>query len=252
MSDVRAYIAKNEFCSYGVYELELELPCDVEDFRGGQFANISVGGEFPLRRPLCIMGVDGTCLKFRYAIVGRGTKALSQKRVGERVNVLYPLGNGFDIDRYDRIAAIGGGVGIYPLIATIDKNCKEKSFFSYMGFRDKEAVSCLDELSRSERLVVTTDDGSYGKAGSCVDAFVEDLENINPQCIISCGPPPMYRAMKRKFKEIGLDIPCLVSMEERMGCGLGACLACVCRGADGRNLRVCKDGPVFEINELEL
>ena len=109
-----------------------------------------------------------------------------------------------------------------------------------------------DELEKSKKLTVVTDDGSYGKKGNAVDAYLDDAENIKADLIIACGPPVMLKVLKQKLTARGINTPCLVSLEERMGCGVGACLVCVCKKHDGENARVCKDGPVFDINEVEL
>ncbi|MDE7306018.1 MAG: dihydroorotate dehydrogenase electron transfer subunit, partial [Clostridia bacterium] len=162
------------------------------------------------------------------------------------------LGNGFNLDGYKKIAVIGGGVGIFPLIATIRENLNDKEFYSFMGFRNKAAVCLLDELEKSKSLIVTTDDGSYGEKGNVVEAYLKRSDEIKADAIIACGPPVMLKVLKQQLEESGSKIPCFVSLEERMGCGVGACLVCVCKKSDGENARVCKDGPVFNINEVNL
>ena len=130
----------------------------------------------------------------------------------------------------------------------------DKRFYSYMGFRNRGAV-CMKETFRalSEKSEIVTDDGSYQKRGNAVSAFFDDIGNAKPDVILSCGPAPMLRALKAGLSERGLKIPCYVSLEERMGCGIGACLVCVCKKTGGAaNARVCKDGPVFEIGEVEI
>ena len=139
--------------------------------------------------------------------------------------------------------------GVFPLIAALREN-HDKDFYSYIGFRNETAVCLLDEFKACKKLIVTTDDGSYGEKGNAVQAFLKDNPKVD--AIISCGPPVMLKALKRELAERGIKTPCFVSLEERMGCGIGACLVCVCKTADGGNARVCKDGPVFNINKIEL
>ena len=142
-------------------------------------------------------------------------------------------------------------MGIFPLIPVIATN-PDKNFYSYIGFRNDKCVCLLDEFNKSKKLTVVTDDGSYGQKDNAVNAYFKDKQSVKADMIIACGPPVMLRALKAKLKEENDSTPCLVSLEERMGCGIGACLVCVCKKSDGNNARVCKDGPVFDINEVEL
>lgn len=121
-----------------------------------------------------------------------------------------------------------------------------------MGFRSKSCACLLNEFEKSKTLTVTTDDGSAGVKGNAVEAFLADFGNKKPDAIIACGPPVMLSVLKKKLAENNISIPCYVSLEERMGCGIGACLVCVCKTSNGGNARVCKDGPVFDINKIEL
>ena len=199
---------------------------------------------------MCI--AEGDKLSVCYQVKGGGTRYLSTVEAGRKLRVLLPLGNWFDLDDYKNVAVIGGGVGVFPLIATIREHCADKNFYTYVGFRNKGAVCLLNELEKSKKLIVATDDGSYGIKGNAVSAYLSDAKNIKADVIISCGPPIMLKILKQKLIEEGIKTPCFVSLEERMGCGMGACLVCVCKGADGENLRVCRDGPVFGINDIVL
>lgn len=253
MKDLSATVKSNKKIAENIYMITLTLPEDVGKIHGGQFVNLSTGnGANLLRRPLgvCLVG-DGE-ISVCYQIKGGGTKYLSTVEAGAKLRVLLPLGNGFGLEKYKNIAVIGGGVGIFPLIATIREYCGEKNFYSYIGFRNSAAVCLVDELKRSKKLTVTTDDGSYGIRGNAVSAYIADKKNIPAEAIIACGPPVMLRVLKQQLSDSGIKIPCYVSLEERMGCGLGACLVCVCKTASGENARVCRDGPVFDINEVEL
>ncbi len=253
MKDLIATVAHNEEIAQNIYALTLELPESVGEIHGGQFVNLSTGDNSRLlRRPLGVMKVEGNVITVCYQVKGAGTRRLTQAKAGEKLSALLPLGNWFDLEEYKSVAVVGGGVGIFPLIAAIRENYKRKDFYSYIGFRNIGAVCLLDELNKSKSLNITTDDGSYGKKGNAVQAFMEDINNLNVDVIISCGPPIMLKILKQKLAERDVKTPCYVSLEERMGCGLGACLVCVCKGADGENLRVCRDGPVFDIKEVEL
>lgn len=252
MKDYSVTVKGNELIAENIYKITLILPDSAEKIKGGQFANIAVGGDHLLRRPLGICTVDGKEITLCYQVKGRGTQKLAGVKAGESLNILLPLGNGFNVEEYKNIAVIGGGVGIFPLISVIRENYKSKNFYSYVGFRNKNCVCLLSEFEKGKSVKVTTDDGSYGDKGNAVEAFFADCENIKADAIIACGPPVMLKVLKQKLAENGVDLPCFVSLEERMGCGVGACLVCVCKKSDGKNARVCKDGPVFNINEVEL
>ncbi len=253
MKDLTVKVLNNREIAQGVHMLTFSLPESVGHIRGGQFVNLSAGdGARLLRRPLGVCKTDGKSVSVCFQIKGSGTKLLAQAKAGDELKALLPLGNGFNIDGFKNVAVIGGGVGIFPLVATIAEHCKNVNFYSYIGFRNKGAVCLIDELGASKKLTVVTDDGSFGKQGNAVDAFLSDVQSEKLDAIIACGPGAMFRALKHKLAESAIKIPCYVSLEERMGCGLGACLVCACKKSNGENARVCKDGPVFEINEIEL
>lgn len=253
MKDCIATVTENKEIAQNIFSLTLGLPESVGQIHGGQFVNLSTGDRSRLlRRPFGVMKAEGNEITVCYQVKGEGTRALTEAKAGDRLRVLLPLGNWFDLDDYRSVAVVGGGVGIFPLIATIREHNRDKDFYSYIGFRNRDAVCLLDELEKSKTLTVSTDDGSFGIKGNAVQTFLNDFDRLNVDVIIACGPPIMLKILKQNLKERGISTPCLVSLEERMGCGLGACLVCVCKGADGDHLRVCRDGPVFEINQVEL
>lgn len=253
MKDLLASVKSNQQIAENIYKITLELPEDAGEMHGGQFVNLSTGnGANLLRRPLGVCMVEGRDVSVCYQVKGDGTKYLSTVDSGRKLQVLLPLGNWFDLENYRNIAVIGGGVGIFPLIAVIREHYKSKNFYSYIGFRNKNAICLYDELNKSKKLTVTTDDGSYGEKGNAVSAYLKDAANIKTDAIIACGPPVMLKVLKQKLKEEGITLPCYVSLEERMGCGMGACLVCVCKTVGGENARVCRDGPVFDINDVQL
>lgn len=252
MKDLVSVVKSNTLIAERIYMLTLTLPEDIS-VRGGQFVNLSTGDDSQLlRRPLGIMRAEGRDITVCYQLKGEGTERLSRAKPGDELKVLLPLGNGFDLEGKKNIAVIGGGVGVFPLIAVIREHCKEKSFYTYAGFRSRAAVCLLDELEKSKALTVATDDGSFGCKGNAVQAYLRDADKLNVDLIIACGPPVMLKALKEGLSSHGIKTPCLASLEERMGCGVGACLVCVCKKSNGENARVCKDGPVFDINEILL
>lgn len=253
MKELVAKVKLNREIAENIYAITLTLPEDVGAIECGQFLNLSTGDKIrPLKRPLGIVKVEGRDVTVCYQLKGEGTRALAATEEGQSLNVLLPLGNGFKIpESAESIAIIGGGVGVFPLISVLRKYKNNKKFYSYIGFRNKAAACLLDELEASDKLTVVTDDGSLGEKDNAVNAFFKD-KGVKADIIIACGPPVMLRALKAKMKEEGVKTPCLVSLEERMGCGIGACLVCVCKKSDGENARVCKDGPVFDIWEVEL
>lgn len=251
MKDLTATIKENKLIAENIYELTLTLPEKLE-IKGGQYVNISTGDNSQLlRRPFGVMKAEGKDITLCYQIKGAGTQNLANLKASQTLNILLPLGNGFNLQGYKKVAVIAGGVGIFPLIATIRANPKTE-FYTYAGFRNKAAVCLLNELKKSKTLTVTTDDGSYGAKGNAVSAYLADADKSDHDCIIACGPPIMLKILKQRLEERGNKIPCFVSLEERMGCGIGACLVCVCKKSGGGNARVCKDGPVFDINAVEL
>lgn len=253
MKELLSTVKEVKQIAENTFSLTVTLPESAGEIKGGQFLNIATGdGSRLLKRPFGVVKADGNDITVCFQVKGEGTTALSRAKAGDKLAVLLPLGNGFDIpENAKNVVVIGGGVGIFPLVPVI---CGEKSkkFYSYIGFRNKNCACLLDEFNRSEKLTVVTDDGSLGGKNNAVNAYFEDIDSVPADLIVACGPPVMLKALKKKLKENGVKTPCLVSLEERMGCGIGACLVCVCRKTDGGNARVCKDGPVFDINEVEL
>ena len=251
MKDYIATIVKNEKIAENIHAVTFDLGEPVK-VRCGQFGNIAVGGTHLLRRPIAICKTEGTTVTFCYQIKGDGTKALRAMPVGKTLNVLMPLGNGFFVEENEKkVALVGGGVGVFPLISVLCAYGKDKEISAYIGYRNKNAVCGIEEFEKANKFVAVTDDGSYGEKMNAVQAFVKDLQAGNrPDVVLACGPTPMLRALKTAVESE--NIPCFVSFEERMGRGIGACLVCVCDLTNGKKARVCKDGPVFNANEVVL
>ncbi len=251
MKDCLATIVKNTEIAENVYEIVFDLG-ETLKIRAGQFGNIAVGGTHLLRRPIAICKAEGNLVTFCYQIKGEGTQKLKTMGAGTRLNVLLPLGNGFYIEKNEKkVALVGGGVGTFPLISVLREYGAEKEISAFIGYRNKGAVCGVEEFEKANKFVAVTDDGSYGEKMNAVQAFECALKDgYRPDVVLSCGPLPMLRALKSLVERENL--PCYVSLEERMGCGIGACLVCVCDKTDGAKARVCKDGPVFNVKDVEL
>ncbi len=258
MKDLKVKVLSNAPIASGIYRMEFALPEETEGMRCGKFLNISVGdGAHLLRRPIAICEYEKDRAAICYQIKGEGTKKLSEKRAGDELFCLLPLGNGFVLsDGWKKIALVGGGVGVFPMYSVLKEyENADKIFYTFLGFRNAGAVCMEEEFSKLSRSVqIVTDDGSYKKKSNAVAAFFDAADSGEKfDAILSCGPVPMLRALKEGMRARGLEIPCFVSLEERMGCGVGACLVCVCKRQGGKeNARVCKDGPVFSIDEVEI
>ena len=251
MKDYLATIIENKEIANGICSVTFRLS-EAPNVRAGQFGDIAVGGTHLLRRPIAICKTEGDTVTFCYQVKGEGTQKLKTMGAGTQLNVLMPLGNGFYVEEKEqKVALVGGGVGIFPLISVLRQYQGKKEISAYMGFRNAGAVCGLEDFSKADKFVGVTDDGSYGEKMNSVQAFAEDLKKgYRPDVVLSCGPLPMLRALKQLAVAEGLS--CYVSLEERMGCGIGACLVCVCDLTNGARARVCKDGPVFNANDVEL
>jgi dihydroorotate dehydrogenase electron transfer subunit len=251
MKDYLATIVKNQEIAKGIFEITFDMHEHVK-VRCGQFGEISVGGTHLLRRPIAVCKVDGTHVTFCYQVKGEGTQKLKTMEAGATLNVLMPLGNGFYIEETEKkVALVGGGVGVFPLISVLREYVDTKQIQTYIGYRNKDAVCGVEEFEKAHKSVSVTDDGSFGDKMNAVQAFERDLrEGYTPDVVLACGPVPMLKALKALVEKENLR--CYVSLEERMGCGIGACLVCVCDLTDGKKARVCKDGPVFDAREVVL
>ncbi|PYZ93215.1 dihydroorotate dehydrogenase electron transfer subunit [Salipaludibacillus keqinensis] len=223
----------------------------------GQFIHLKVadGIDPLLRRPISICDVDAGSqeLKIIYRTEGKGTKQLSEKKVSDTVNVLGPLGEGFPTDHMERgetALLVGGGVGVPPLYYLAKKlAAKGIDLQIILGFRSEKDVFLEEEFKKLGQVTVTTEDGSRGLKGYVTDGMAQ--LDVPYQTYYTCGPTPMLRAVQLSAKSEGY-----VSLEERMGCGVGACLACVCDVAEdhigeGKKYRkACSDGPVFIAGEV--
>ena len=251
MRDYQAKVVENKQIAKGICSITFDLGEEAV-VRAGQFGDILVGGTHLLRRPIAVCKVEGNLVTFCYQVKGEGTQKLQKVEAGTTLSVLLPLGNGFYIEEGEKkVALVGGGVGVFPLISVLREYKASKEISAYIGYRNKDAVCGVEEFEKADKFVAVTDDGSYGEKMNAVQAFVADLKAGNrPDVVLACGPTPMLRALKAVTEREGLT--CFVSLEERMGCGIGACLVCVCNLTSGKNARVCKDGPVFNAKDVVL
>jgi len=253
-------ISKKELVS-GIFHFQVEAPEIVKTTKPGHFVEVRVSNQTApfLRRPISIHQIhpETGILEFIFQIKGEGTKILAEKQVGDEIDIIGPLGFGtFNYQKYSNIAVIGGGIGIFPLYE-LCKQAKQagKQVSTYLSFRNKDLVVLEDEFKNvSNELSLSTDDGSYSKKGFALEYLKEDCKNQNYDCIFACGPTPMLRAIKSFAEEAG--IPCQVSLEEKMGCGLGACLGCAVKISSSPKdapdyMHVCKTGPVFNASDVE-
>ena len=250
-------ILKIEKLIEGIYKFTLKAEEIAKNAKAGNLIEIQVSttGEPFLRRPISIYNIDGDNIEIIFQVKGKGTEILSNKRIGDKINVLGPLGYGtFSVKEYKKVAIIGGGIGTYPLYE-LAKELKGKADVTmYMGFRNKDLVTLEKEFKDvCNKVVITTDDGSYMQKGFALDVLKSDCMQEKPDMIFACGPLPMLKAVQSFANEN--NIPCEMSLEERMGCGIGACLGCavkVVSGTEPRYGHVCKVGPVFKSTDVEL
>ena len=247
----------------GIYDLTLKTDKIAKAAKAGQFVSVYSNDKSKLLpRPISLCGInrDDDTIRLVYRVTGEGTgtEEFSKLVRGDKVRILGPLGNGFTVEPGKKAFLIGGGIGVPPMLqlakdinAGIDNAVCDMNIV--MGYRD-ENTFLLDEFKEQAASFVATEDGSVGIKGNVIDAIKDNA--LEADVIYACGPMPMLRALKAYAAEHDMD--CFVSMEERMACGIGACLACVCKTKDKdahsnvNNKRICKEGPVFDAKEVEL
>jgi dihydroorotate dehydrogenase electron transfer subunit len=241
-----------------IYELTLKGELVHQMKEPGQFVHIKVtnGIDPLLRRPISIARIDQKSSQFTmiYRKEGRGTTLLAEKQSGDEVDILGPLGHGFPIEETspgETALLVGGGIGVPPLFE-LSHQLSEKGVrvIHVLGFQTKTAIFYEHEFAELGETYVATVDGSYGTKGFVTDVITE--KGLSFDTLYSCGPTPMLKALEMNFS----DKKVFLSLEERMGCGIGACFACVCHTAndkDGHSYKkVCSDGPVFRAGEVIL
>jgi dihydroorotate dehydrogenase electron transfer subunit len=209
---------------------------------------VSAGIDPLLRRPFSIhrmTGQDPGDFEILFRAVGAGTKLLSQTHVGDHVDVIAPLGRGFRLES-ERPILVGGGVGVAPLLflaeTFLQQGVRPKLLVG--GRRDRDILCHEDFGCLAIPCAVATEDGSLGEPGLVTRLLDKELTTMRGVTVYACGPIPMLASVARACQERG--VPCQVSLEAHMACGVGACLGCVIPGSSAANLRVCKEGPVFD------
>ena len=244
----------------GIFDLVLQTKEIAAHAKAGQFVSVySDDASKLLPRPISLCGIDreaGT-LRLVYRVTGEktGTEEFSKLEAGDTIRIMGPLGNGFTVEPGKKAFLIGGGIGVPPMLqlAKEIKASGAAEFQTIMGYRNAQTF-LLDEFKEQGDAFAATEDGSVGTKGNVIDA-IKSL-GLKADVIYACGPTPMLHALK-EYAE-GQNMECYVSMEERMACGIGACLACVCKSKDiddhskVHNKRVCKEGPVFNAKEVEI
>jgi len=244
-------LLSQEKLAEGIYSMWIEAETAAREAQPGQFLSVYCrDGARILPRPISICEAADGKIRLVYRVAGAGTEEFAGMRAGEEIRLQGPLGNGFPLREGPSIL-IGGGIGVPPLLELAKRLPGEKTVVA--GYRDS-SLFLLEDLKKYARTVVATEDGSVGTKGNVLDAI--RAEHVTGRVIYACGPTPMLRAVKAYAAE--QEITCYLSLEERMACGIGACLACVCRSKDVdshtgvHNKRICKDGPVFLAEEVEL
>jgi len=251
MFQAKAKVLNNKRVKEHYFHCALRLPEISRIVGPGQFVNIKTteGLQPLLRRPLSIYRAKGVNIEILYEVVGKGTQLLSQKKSGEILDIIGPLGNGFNLRVTKLPVLVAGGIGVAPLLFLAERLVASKPLV-LIGARTKDHILCEKELKKLGCSVkIATDDGSRGYKGKVTELLKHLLPTINYKLstIYACGPKPMLRTIAEISKS--RKIPAQISMEEHMACGIGACLGCVIKTKEGYK-RVCKEGPVFDVKEV--
>ncbi|MGN0405945.1 MAG: dihydroorotate dehydrogenase electron transfer subunit [Bariatricus sp.] len=252
-----AVISSQEQIADGIFSMWLQTEA-AKTACPGQFISMYTNdGSKLLPRPISICEIDREKGELRvvYRVTGEdtGTKQFSEMKAGDTVPVIGPLGNGFPLDKGKGKKAflMGGGIGVPPILELAKQLDAERQIV--VGYRD-EHTFLREEFEQNGSVYISTEDGSVGTKGNVMDAIREN--GLTAEIIYACGPTPMLRAIKAFAEENGIE--CYISLEERMACGIGACLGCVCKSKEKdhhsnvNNKRICKDGPVFLSTEVEI
>ncbi len=245
-------VSDNIEIAQDIFSMWLKAPDIAKEAKPGQFVALySKDGSRLLPRPISICEIDKQqeSIRLVYRIAGKGTKEFAGLTANEQIEVMGPLGNGFTLEG-KRALLIGGGIGIPPMLELAKQlNCEKQMV---LGYRD---ITFLEqEFEAYGKVYLSTEDGSKGTKGNVIDAIREN--GLDADIIFACGPTPMLRGIKAYAMQQGMKAQ--LSLEERMACGVGACLGCVCKTneidhhSNVKNKRVCKDGPVFYAEEVEL
>ena len=247
-----AIIIRQEEIADNIYSMWLKNDNIASEAVPGQFVSLYCNdGSRILPRPISICEIDRVdgALQLIYRVAGKGTEEFCGYHSGKLIEVMGPLGNGFPL-KSKKAFLIGGGIGIPPMLELAKQLDCEKQII--LGYRDRQTF-LVNELKKYADVYIATEDGSVGTKGNVLNAIEEN--NLSAAIIYACGPTPMLRALKEYGQKNNIET--WISMEEKMACGIGACLACVCKSKNKdhhtnvNNKRICKDGPVFLAQEVE-
>lgn len=252
---VTATVVSQKEIAEQIYDLWLETEL-AREVRPGQFAAVyPKDASTLLPRPISICEADKEKGRLRmvYRVAGKGTKEFATYQPGDKVDILGILGNGFPLEKAEgkRVFLMGGGIGIPPMLQLAKELNVEKQII--VGYRNQD-LFLAEDLRQNGEVYIATEDGSVGSRGNVMDAIRDN--NLEADVIMACGPMPMLRAIKKYAQEKGIEA--YISLEERMACGVGACLGCVCKTKEVdhhshvNNARICTDGPVFEAKEVDI
>lgn len=262
---MRAEVLRHETLAPGIRSLELRVPELPAAARPGQFVGVYTGdGAMLLPRPISICDSgDEKELRLVYRVAGKGTAEIAGLKAGEETQILGILGNGYPVEelKNKRVLLLGGGIGIPPMLLLAKQlsalnNAEEKDqspVITVLGYRDAQ-MFLREEFEKYAQVFIATEDGSVGTKGNVLTAVKE--EGIRADAICACGPMPMLRAVKAYAAQEG--IACYISLEERMACGVGACLGCVAKTtredehSHVKNTRICTEGPVFNAEYVDI
>ena len=256
---VMAKVYRQDNIGEGIYDMWIETEL-AKDAKPGQFISVYPANQATLLpRPIsiCEVNEDKTRLRIVYRVAGKGTTEFSGYKAGDKIWILGTLGNGFPVEEAEgkKVFLMGGGIGIPPMLELSKQIKKQYGIESsiLLGYRDK-ATFLESDLSKYGKTYIASEDGSVGTKGNVMDAIRENA--LEADVIFACGPMPMLRAIKQYAEEN--NITAYISLEERMACGVGACLGCVCKTKEidhhshVHNARVCTDGPVYDAREVEI
>lgn len=248
---VKATVVSQVQLTSDIYSLVLNAKGMAQEAKAGQFVSVySNDSSRLLPRPISICEVDkeNDTLRLVYRVVGAGTNEFKDLKAGDTVDVIGTLGNGFPLLE-KKAFLIGGGIGIPPMLELAKQLSCEKQIV--VGYRDELFLN--EELEQYGEVYIASEDGQHGTKGNVIDAI--KANGLHAEVIYACGPMPMLKSLKQYAKDNGIE--CYLSLEERMACGIGACLACVCKSTEVdhhtyvKNKRICKDGPVFRAEEVD-
>lgn len=242
-------VLSNIVIAKDVYKMIIEAPEAATSAKVGQFVNLYPKAKHTLLpRPISISEIGETTLTLVYGVVGEGTAEFASYEAGEAIRLSTALGTGYKVQEAKTHVLVGGGIGVPPLVELAKRLEGEK--IAVLGFRDEPfLVETLEALG--VKVYIATDSGNYGFKGNVIELIKS--EGIEGNHFYSCGPKPMLRALAAYCESV--NVPVQVSLEERMGCGYGACVGCVCKTKDQsekgyEHKKVCKDGPVFFGSEV--